>query len=90
MGGRLDVSSEPGQGTTFTLRLPQTLAVTQAVFVKIGETTFAVPIASVRGACCMDRAPWQPGQSGSNPRWQEIRGKPNHPVHPGHHQPGLP
>src|SRR5690606_3796537 len=30
-------------------RLPQTLAVTQAVFVKIGETEYAVPIASVRG-----------------------------------------
>ena len=29
--------------------LPQTLAVTQAVFVRIGETEYAVPIASVRG-----------------------------------------
>ncbi len=49
LGGSLDISSKPGEGTTFTLRLPQTLAVTQAVFVKIGETQFAVPIASVRG-----------------------------------------
>ncbi|WP_425476518.1 response regulator [Aerolutibacter daejeonensis] len=49
LGGTLDIHSVPGKGTHFTLRLPQTLAVTQAVFVKIGETTFAVPIASVRG-----------------------------------------
>src|SRR5690606_38337717 len=49
LGGTLDISSERGRGTTFTMRLPQTLAVTQAVFVKIGETSFAVPIASVRG-----------------------------------------
>jgi chemosensory pili system protein ChpA (sensor histidine kinase/response regulator) len=49
LGGQLDIKSNQGQGTTFTLRLPQTLAVTQAVFVKIGETTYAVPIASVRG-----------------------------------------
>ncbi|MBU8975463.1 Hpt domain-containing protein [Lysobacter sp. MMG2] len=49
LGGTLDIRSVPGKGVTFTLRLPQTLAVTQAVFVRIGETTFAVPIASVRG-----------------------------------------
>jgi chemosensory pili system protein ChpA (sensor histidine kinase/response regulator) len=49
LGGTLDIQSQGGQGTTFTLRLPQTLAVTQAAFVRIGETLFAVPIASVRG-----------------------------------------
>ena len=49
LGGTLDIHSERGVGTVFTLRLPQTLAVTQAAFVRIGETTFAVPIASVRG-----------------------------------------
>ncbi len=49
LGGSLDISSIAGEGTMFTLRLPQTLAVTQAVFVKIGDTQFAVPIASVRG-----------------------------------------
>ena len=49
LGGTLDIQSEKNVGTVFTLRLPQTLAVTQAAFVRIGETTFAVPIASVRG-----------------------------------------
>ncbi|WP_425482450.1 response regulator [Cognatiluteimonas telluris] len=49
LGGALDIHSKLGEGTNFVLRLPQTLAVTQAVFVRIGEINFAVPIASVRG-----------------------------------------
>ncbi|NDK39120.1 response regulator [Pseudoxanthomonas gei] len=49
LGGSLEIASESGKGTVFTLRLPQTLAVTQAVFVQIGETQFAVPVAAVGG-----------------------------------------
>jgi chemosensory pili system protein ChpA (sensor histidine kinase/response regulator) len=49
LGGSLEIASESDKGTTFTLRLPQTLAVTQAVFVEIGETQFAVPVAAVGG-----------------------------------------
>ena len=49
LGGSLEIASESDKGTTFTLRLPQTLAVTQAVFVQIGETQFAVPVAAVGG-----------------------------------------
>ena len=49
LGGSLEIASQSGKGTVFTLRLPQTLAVTQAVFVQIGETQFAVPVAAVGG-----------------------------------------
>jgi chemosensory pili system protein ChpA (sensor histidine kinase/response regulator) len=56
LGGTLDIASQAGKGTNFTLRLPQTLAVTQAVFVRIGDTSFAVPIASVRGVGRIDRS----------------------------------
>ncbi|WP_202905377.1 response regulator [Luteimonas abyssi] len=49
LGGSLDIATRKHEGTAFTLRLPQTLAVTQSVFVQIGETSYAVPIASVRG-----------------------------------------
>ena len=55
LGGSIDIDSREGRGTTFALRLPQTMAVTQAVFVRIGETTFAVPIASVRGVGRVNR-----------------------------------
>jgi chemosensory pili system protein ChpA (sensor histidine kinase/response regulator) len=49
LGGSLQIRSEAGKGSEFIIRLPFTLAVTQAVFVKIGDTSFAVPIASVQG-----------------------------------------
>ncbi|HTV85605.1 MAG TPA: Hpt domain-containing protein [Dyella sp.] len=49
LGGSLAIESHQGQGTTFVLRLPFTLAVTQAILVRIGESTFAIPMTSVQG-----------------------------------------
>ena len=55
IGGSLEIASTRGQGSRFTLHLPQTLAVTQAVFVRIGDNIFAVPVASVRGVSRVNR-----------------------------------
>ena len=49
LGGSLTIDSTPGQGVEFTIRLPFTLAVTQAILVKLGESTYAVPMSSVQG-----------------------------------------
>jgi chemosensory pili system protein ChpA (sensor histidine kinase/response regulator) len=43
LGGRVEISSSAGRGTTFTITLPLTLAVTQAVMVRAGATIHAVP-----------------------------------------------
>ena len=47
LGGRIEVASEQGNGTTFTIYLPLTLAVTQAVLVRGGNHIYALPSAMV-------------------------------------------
>jgi chemosensory pili system protein ChpA (sensor histidine kinase/response regulator) len=47
LGGNLEIDSTCGQGTTFRVRLPFALSVTQALMVKIDEAAFAIPHDSV-------------------------------------------
>ncbi len=49
LGGTLGIQTQVGAGTRFTIRLPVTLAINQAVLVKAGDETYAIPIASVEG-----------------------------------------
>ncbi|MCP5159071.1 MAG: Hpt domain-containing protein [Gammaproteobacteria bacterium] len=47
MRGALLVQTEPGQGTRFIVRLPFSLAVTQALLVQVGDGVFAIPLLSI-------------------------------------------
>ncbi len=47
INGLVLVSSRPGEGTTFTLRLPLTLATVQALLVSIGPTVYAIPLVHI-------------------------------------------
>lgn len=53
LGGALEIDSEPDQGTTFTIRLPFTLAVNQALLCQVGEEVYAIPLTSVEGVVRM-------------------------------------
>jgi chemosensory pili system protein ChpA (sensor histidine kinase/response regulator) len=44
LNGEIEVDSNPGLGTRFTLKVPLTLVISQALFVRCGQTMFAVPL----------------------------------------------
>ncbi len=49
LGGSLAIHSVRGRGATFTVRLPLTLAISQALLVRAGEEIYAIPVLSLAG-----------------------------------------
>jgi len=47
LGGSLSIESHTGEGTTFTLRLPLTVAIVKMLLISLVDHTFAVPITRV-------------------------------------------
>lgn len=47
IGGTVDLTSEPGRGTTFTIKIPLTLAIVSALIVEAAGDRFAIPQLSV-------------------------------------------
>ena len=67
LGGLIEIASRTGRGCTFTLKLPLTLAIGQAMFVRSGGQRFALPLNFV------DRlATWRPDDLSCDDRGQEF------------------
>jgi two-component system, chemotaxis family, sensor kinase CheA len=54
LGGVIDVQSEVGTGTKFTITLPVTLAMINALLVRVADRQFAVPITAVQEAIVLE------------------------------------
>lgn len=47
LNGEINIWSEWGKGSTFTIKLPLTLAIIQGLMVAVGESVFVIPITAV-------------------------------------------
>jgi chemosensory pili system protein ChpA (sensor histidine kinase/response regulator) len=47
LNGEIEVETQKGHGTRFTLKVPLTLIISQALFVRCGDSMFALPLAFV-------------------------------------------
>lgn len=48
LNGLIDIDTKLGEGTTFSIKLPLTLAIIRSLLIQLGEKQFAIPLANVQ------------------------------------------
>lgn len=56
LGGGLRIRNNPGKGAQFTVRLPFTLAISQALMITVAEEPYAIPLPAIEGIVRIPRA----------------------------------
>ncbi|OHT21480.1 Chemotaxis protein CheA [Sphingomonas haloaromaticamans] len=72
LGGRVEIHSTPGEGTTFIMALPLTLAILDGMIVRLGQQRFVLPLTNV-----IETVQPEPGQvkpTSPNSEVIELRG----------------
>src|SRR4029453_3733170 len=64
LGGEIDVETEVGGGTRFTLKLPPTVLLGHALAIRVGGVELAVPVTAVRGLYAVDPTDIHAGPEG--------------------------
>lgn len=49
LGGSISAKTVAGEGSTFTIQLPLTLAIIQALMVQVGSEKYAIPLSNING-----------------------------------------
>jgi chemosensory pili system protein ChpA (sensor histidine kinase/response regulator) len=70
LGGGLFIESTPGKGARFTIRLPFTLAITQALIVRVHDEFYALPVATVEGVARLTRSEIERHLAAEHPTFQ--------------------
>lgn len=72
LGGRIDVSSRSGQGTNFVIHLPLTLAVSQILLVRAGETNYGIPAAMIEQVQQVKLTDMESLHSAGQIEWRDV------------------
>ncbi len=67
IGGSVTASTEAGKGARFTIRIPLSLTVMQAIMVRAGDRHFSIPLQAVRGVTRILASEWMREIEGTDP-----------------------